>query len=345
MATSENAKIQFEVGKTVTDYTAMTDSGDHTVFTAGTVWSNESGYEPSIRPNGVVTGRNIVSTHATNDTVTIAAFTAYSGGTLYSVTATTTTVTRAASDVAQIHSITMNSSGSIAVVEGEDSADTTLSEVRGAAGGPPSIPADSVEIAQVRLTGNTPAAIASTEIFQDDNTHCERSDFPVVMTPVNTIGDGLLASVPAKKNSYVELSEALPLIHGTVATDAADAYKKIYIKYYTPSYAEVTRAVDFQPVVNSHTVKSTQVYNGVVGAKSSSIGQGGFKAFTSDNITDAILGREDKVTTIKHYPDRNKTPYTLTQGTLGINPTNPADDENYVDVTITATVKTARFSS
>ena len=118
MATSKNAKIEFESGQTVVNYAAMTDSGDHMVHTisGGTVFSGKSGFEPIVRPNGIVTGRNVISTHASNDTVTVGAFTAYSAGVLYSVSATTLVITRAVGNVAQIHSVTMNSAGVAVIV-------------------------------------------------------------------------------------------------------------------------------------------------------------------------------------------------------------------------------------
>jgi len=346
MATSKNAKLQFESGQSVTDYTVMTDSGDHKVHTVsgGTVWSGKSGYEPAVRPNGVVTGRNIVSTHASNDTVTIAAFTAYSGGTLYEVDATTASITRADTDVGQIHSITMNSSGSITVVEGEDSATSALSETRGAAGGPPSIPDDSVEIAQVRLTGNTAAVITADEIFQTVGTHHERFDYPAWTE--NNIGDGDKASVSAKKNAYIEFDSALPMIHGDTATDAADDYKKVYIRYYEPTMADAQKAMDFTPCENTHSISSTEVYgNKTVGSSSKSLGQGGFTAMLSDGVTDSLLAEQDEVVTVKFFPDRNKTAYVLTQGTLGVSRTYPTGDQNQAECTITAETASAGFAS
>lgn len=346
MATSSNAKLQFESGQTVYDYAAMTDSGDHIVHTVsgGTVFSGKSGFTPIVRPNGMVSGRNVVTTHASADTVTIAAFTAYSGGTLYSVSATTATVTRAGTDVAQVHSITMNSSGSIAVVEGEDSASSALSTTRGAAGGPPSIPADSVEIAQIRLTGNTSAVISADEIFQVVGDACERFDYP--MWSVNNIGDGLSATVAAKENAYVAFDSALPMIHGDTATDPADAYKKVYIRYYDPTFVEVAKCMDFTPVEQSHTVSSTQVYgNKSIGSSSASIGQGGFTAMLEDGITDALKLEQDKILTFKYFPDRNKSAYSLTQGVLGIKTTYPVNNQNQAVCTISAEVVTANFSS
>jgi hypothetical protein len=345
MATSKNAKLEFESGQQNYDFALMTDSGDHKVHTVsgGTVFSGKSGYEPDVRPNGMVSGRNVLSTHATNDTVTVAAFTAYSGGTLYSVSATSLAITRAATDVAKICSITMNSSGTVAEVEGDDSADASFSEVRGAAGGPPSIPADSVEIGQVRVTTNTAGVIASTEIFQVVGTHAERFDYP--LWDVNPVGEGDLADAAAKKTAFVEFNSELGLIHGATADAAADTYKQVYIQYYAPIFAEVSRSYDFVPAENTHSVTSTQVYNGTVGSVASTLGQGSFSALMGDNVTDALLQQQDEVITVRHYPDRNKTPYTLTQGTLGVSRTFPAADQNQADCTLSAEVGTVGFSS
>ncbi|PLX00485.1 MAG: hypothetical protein C0591_01075, partial [Marinilabiliales bacterium] len=79
MPNAKNALTYLESGRTLVDFTAMTDSGDSTVFTVSDlIFSGKSGFEPDVRPNGVVSGSDLVTTHATNDTVTIAAFTAYS---------------------------------------------------------------------------------------------------------------------------------------------------------------------------------------------------------------------------------------------------------------------------
>lgn len=346
MATSKNAKLQFESGQTVADFAAMTDSGDHKIYTisGGTVFSGKSGYTADVRPNGVVSGRNMVSPHATANTVAIAAFTAYSGGTLYSVTATTQLLTRASTDVAQIHSICMDDSGSITVVEGDDSGDSTFSTTRGAAGGPPAIPDDYVEIAQIKLDTNTSGVITSDEIFQVPGSQCERFDLPA--WNVNNIGDGDNADAAAQKNAYVEFYSAHPMIHGDTAEDPADSYKKVYIKYYAPVFVDAQRAIDFVPVENTHSVSSTQVYgNQSIGSVQASLGQGGFTAMLSDGVTDALLAEQDEIITVKYYPDRNKNPYILTQGTLGVKRTFPVADQNQAACTISAEVASANFAS
>lgn len=346
MSSSKNAKLLFESGQIVHDYTVMADSGDHTVHTVsgGTLFSGKSGFEPIVRPNGVVSGRNMVTAHADADKVTIAAFTAYSKGTLHSVSATTASLTRAATDVAQIHSVTMTDAGAIAIVEGEDSASSALSTVRGAAGGPPSIPVDSVEIAQIRLTGNTPAVISSDEIFQTVGDACERFDYPA--WSVNNTGMGLKADASAKQYAHVTFESALPCIHGAVATDAADTYKQVYIRHYTPTLVEASKAFDFMPVEQTTSVSSTQVYgNRSVGSSSTSLGQGGFSALLTDGLTDSLKAEQNEITTVKFFPDKNQAPYAITQGVLSIKTTYPVDNSNKAVCTISAENETANFSS
>lgn len=340
MATAESAKIQIETGQTPVDYAAMTDSGDQKVHTisGGTVWSGKSGYTPTVRPNGIVSGRNILSTHASNDKATIAAFTAYSKGVLKSVSATVAAITRTATaDKSQIHSITMASDGSIAVVEGTVSADLTFSETRDAAGGPPYIPANSVELGQARVTDEAAAVLLATEIYQVVGTHTERYDYP--LWTENNVGEGEAADAAAKKNAFIEFASALPAIH------TAGAYKQAFITYYTPIFTDQQKALDYTPIENSHTVSSTQYYRGTIGAVASSIGQGGFTALLDDGTTDAIVSEKDETLSVKFYPDENKTAYQLSQGKVGLTRSFPVDNQNQATVTISGENITAEFAT
>lgn len=337
MSTSANAKTEFESGQSVVDYTAMTDSGDHKTFTVsgGTVFSSKSGFEPTIRPNGIVTGRNLLSTHASNDTVTVGEFTAYSQGIEYDVDATTADIVRPASSKYNINSVYMTSSGTVDVVTGTDG--DAFSSERDAAGGPPYIPVDGVELGQVRLSDDTSAVIASSEISQADGTSAQRFDFPV--WTVNPIGEGDSAASSAKKNAHIEFASAL------TAMFAGGTYNKVYITYNAPVMAELSRTLDFTPVENTHSVTSTQYYNGTIGSTSSTLGQGGFTALMSDNVTDALVTNKDQVLTIKFYPDRNKSAYVLTQGKVGLARTFPVAGQNQAVVTISAETPSAEFSS
>lgn len=341
MATSENAKIQIETGQSLTAFAAMTDSGDNKTFTnAATVWSGKAGFAPDIRPNGIVSGYNLVTPAAnlSNNNVDIAAFTAYSIGVLRSVAAAANqAITRPATNVAKISSIQMTSAGAISIVAGTDGASTTFSETRGAAGGPPFILVDSVEIAQVRLTSSAAAVITAAEIFQVVGTHTERFDYPGFTS--NNIGDGSNASVSAKKNAHVLFDSALPLSHtGSVP-------KRVYNQYYTPTLSDMQRTLDFTPVENSHSVSSTQYYGGTIATSSKSLGQGSFTALLSDGVTDTLVANKDQILTIKFFPDRNKTPFILTQGTIGLGRTFPVSEQNQAEVTISSEVLSAEFIS
>ena len=338
MSTSKNAKMMFESGQSYTDFVAMTDSGDGIIFTAaGAIFSGRSGFEPSIRPNGIVTGRNLLSTHATNDTVSIAGFTAYSKGVEQEVSATTLALTRPATDVAKVLSVTMDEDGAIAEAVGVDSLSSAFSTVRGAAGGPPEIPVDSVELGQVRVLTSTAAAFVDTELFQVPGTHTERYDLPSFSS--NKVGDGDSAEVPAKENAYVMFADAIPAIHTSAAK------KRVYIAYYTPIFAQIQRAVGFVPSENTHSLSSQQYYDGAVGSVASSLGQSSFTAYMNDNITDALIALKDEVLTFKFFPDKNKLPYMITQGIMGMGRTFPVDAQNEASITISAENATADFAS
>ena len=340
MGTAQFAKIMMESGQTLFDYTKATDSCDHTVFTVAgkTIWSDKAGYEAIIRPDGVVSGSNMLSPHATNDTVTIAGFTCYLAGVLTTIGATTDTITRPATAVSKINSIVVTSAGVIDVIAGDDGTTTAFSETRDAAGGPPLIPVGAIEIGQIRVTSNTAAPITADEIFQAVGTHCERFDYPV--WSVNQIGDGDSATVAAKKNAHIEFASAIgdPIHTGLT-------YKSVYVRGYTPILSEISNSVDFKPAETSHSVSSTQVYNGTIGSQSSSLGQAGFTAMMTDGITDSLKQNKNQKLIFKFYPNRHKVPYSLTQGTLGIASTFPANNQIQASCTISAEKETADFAS
>ena len=149
MGTAGNAKIQYESAQSLVEYVAMTDSGDHIVFTsAANAWSDRVGYAPSIRPDGVITGIDILSAGSGLDEVDNIAFTAWLGGVLKEVSATTTTITRASSLTHVINSIILTGT-TVSAVKGVEG--TAFSTTRNAAGGPPYIPIGSIEIGQIKL--------------------------------------------------------------------------------------------------------------------------------------------------------------------------------------------------
>jgi hypothetical protein len=229
----------------------------------------------------------------------------------------------------------MASDGSIAEVDGTQG--SAISETRNAAGGPAYIPANSVELGQIRVSSATAAAISSDEVYQVVGSHTERYDYPV--WDENNIGDGQSAEASAQKNAYVKFASALSGDH------TAGAAKNVYIKYYAPIFSEVSRAFNFRPVENAHSVSSQEYYRGTIGAVSSAIGQGGFTALLNDGLTDAIVAEKDQILTVKFFADENKSPYSLTQGKLGLARTYPTDNQNQAEVTISAEKITAEFAS
>lgn len=325
MPTAENALLRYEGGQQVTAMSALTDSGDHIKFTStASLWSQRSGYAPVVRPNGLLTG-GAITTHASNNTINVAALTCNLAGVVTSVNAGTTTVTRPASNVAKINSITVDNTGALAVVAGTDGSNTTFSETRGAAAGPPLIPVGSIEIGQVRLTTSAAAPVAANEIYQVVGLHVERVDFPLYNVDYGSGSVSFLA--------------ALDPIH------TGPAAKKVYASYASPIFADVALASDFVPPETTHSVSSTPIYGTTLGSSSSSLGQGSFTAFLNDGVTDALITLKNQILWFKFFPDRYASPYLLMQGKLGISRTFPAGDSIQAACTISASAAATEATS
>lgn len=328
MATAENAKLQYEAGQSSVAMTALTDSGDHiTLTSAATLWSGRSGYAPVVRPNGLLTGGAITPDGSVaNDVVDIAALTLNLNGVVTSVAAGELTASRGvSSDTHRITSLTVNSGGSLAAVAGVDG--TAFSETRGADGGPPLIPVDSVEIGQVRLTSVTSAPVTADEIFTVVGLHRERADFPLY--DVN-YGPTVVDGVQTKAGGSVSMLDTLPLIH------TGPTAKKVFASYASPIFADVSLASDFVPPETSHSVTSTQVYGSTIGSSTASLGQGSFTAYLQNGVSDPLVVLKNALLWFKFYPDRYQTPYVLAQGKLGIARTFPAGDTLQAACTISA---------
>jgi len=319
MATNSKSLMEYETGVTPFLMSALADSGDHTLFdSSADLFSETDGNSPDVRPDGVLTG-GVVSAAVSGspDVVDVAALTCYLAGALTAVSAgLDESITRPATAVSKVNSITINSGGAITVVAGTDGTDANFTETRGAAGGPPYVPVGSIEIAQVRVASNTAAPITAAQIFQTVGTHREKSDYPS-LTLLNDSGQ-------------VEFASALPAIH------TADVPRGVYASYAEPVFAEQKFSNDFKPAEVSHSVSSEQVYGDTVGSSSESLGQGSFTAVLKDGITDDILSKKNQTLWFRYYQDRNKTPHILTQGKLGISRTFGAADQPKVTCTISA---------
>lgn len=321
---AEFGLLEMETNETLFAMAALTDTGDHELFTtaaalfSGRVSNDDVDYSAQIFPNGIATGGK-VTPDTVNDQVDVAALTGYLAGVLTSVSAAGgESITRGVSDGYRINSITVNSGGAIAVIAGTES--TAFSETRAATGGPPLIPVGSFEIAQVRTTSISAGVITADEIFDAVGLHKEKWDFP------------LWDNVP--EDGDIKFLSALPLIHtGVVA-------KGVYGKVYEPIFTEVSLSSEFVPPENSYSVNSEEVYNATVGTSSKTLGQGSFKVKFKDGVTDSVVTQESERLWFKFFPDRNKSPYILAQGKLGMTRSFPVGGASIgADCTISARSK------
>jgi hypothetical protein len=298
MPSAENAQLQYEAGQTAFAMSALTNSGDATTFTSSaTLWSRKAGFAPVVRPNGLISGGAIAVT-GTNNVVSVAALTCNLNGTVTSVNAGNATITRPASNVSKVCSITIDNSGAIAVVAGTDGASAAFSETRAAAGGPPLIPTTSIEIGQVRVTTSTAAVITAAQIFTVPGLHVERADSPLF--DINYAA------------GTVTFAGALPLIHtGTVP-------KAVHASYASPIFAAITQATNFVMPETSYSLTSTPIYGGAIASSTSTLNQGSFTAFLNNGVNDPLVQLKGQTLWFKFFPDRYQSPYMLTQGKLGL---------------------------
>lgn len=334
MATNDNSQIEYESGQNAYAFEKMTDSGDRKKFTASaSPWSDRSGFKVKVRPYGLLTPAAPVTVAASgsNDVVDVTALTAWmanvSGadaqGKVSVSAATDVSISRGVTtDTHRITSITVNSSGAIAAVAGVDH--TAFATTRGDAGAPPLIPVGSIEIAQVRTTSVTAAAITAAEIFQVPGTHQERADDTYTIDYAR---------------GEITFDNALDTIHtGSVAKD-------VYVEFNTPIFSLKPLTNNWVPAMNSHSTSSTQYYESTRGSSSASLNDASFETGLNDGTTDAILTIADLPSWFRFKQDKNESAYQLTLGKPGFAISNPAGDHPSATVTISPTQKTEFFSS
>jgi len=255
MPTAENAKLDYEGGQTSYAMEALTDSGDNTIFTSSaSLLSRRSGYAPVIRPNGLLTGGAVIpAVLAGTDDVDVAALTCNLNGVVTSVAADADVqITRPATNVAKVNSITVTSSGAIAVVAGTDGGSSTFSETRAAAGGPPLIPVGSIEVAQVRVTTSAGAVITEAQIYQVIGTHREIASYPQYTVDYSGGSITFLAALPDDHTRPVA--------------------REAFSSYAAPIFAEIALADAFKAPETTHSVSSTQIYNTTLGSAKETLG-------------------------------------------------------------------------
>ncbi len=332
-----NQAIYYEAGVTASAFALLTNGGDNKTFSdTRKPWSQATGSEAVIAPMGLLTGGALTpAAVVANNTVDMSAATAHmpaatganaSTGILSVAAAASLSATRSAVGGTPYltTSFTLTAAGAVAAVAG--TAGAAQSETRGAAGGPPLIPVDSVEIGQVRLSSITAAPVTASEIFQAPGLHQERADYPVYTA--DYLG------------GKITFASALPLVH------VGSLPKRVYARVSTPIFAEIPNTKDWVPAKESISVSSEAYYDGVVGSSSSSIGSASFSvAFGIDGVTDALLGKEGQNLMFMFKPDKNGVAYQLTQGTFAIAQTFGVKAAPAGAVTIAAQQATRNFAS
>ena len=316
MANAENAKIQYEGGQSQSPMAALSDSGDATTFeSSSALWSRRSGFEPVVRPDGLINGGSIIPAVSGSDNVVdVSAGTAYVGGQQVAFSASTDiTCARATSTNTHIiYSITVDSTGTIAAAAGTGS--TSFVDARGSAGGPPLIAATKIEIGQVRLIGTASKPVVAGDVFQVVGVHQERYDFPIYEVDYRT--------------GNVVFNSALQSIH------TGNIPKKVFASFAEPIFADVPKGTGFVPSETSHSVSSTQIYGTTLGSTSSTLNQSTFTAYLNDGISDGLVKLKNEILWFKFFPSKFQSGYILEQGKFGISRTFPAGDEIQASCTI-----------
>lgn len=297
--------VRYESGQTPQPFEVMTNSGDNQTFSA-------SFYPISLAANagfllalsGLQTG-GAITPGASNDQVNVAAMTlvdpgmsgANSEGVVSVAAANGVAISRGlTTDTHRVTSITVDSSGSVAAVAGVDG--TSHSEVRGAAGGPPFIPVDSIEIGQVRTTSVDAATVLTSEIYQAPGVTQETAGFPV---PTNIDYD----------DGEVTFASPLPSIH------TGGVPRRVHIKGSTPVFSDLGFSSDWSPAKESFSTSSTDTYDGAVGEAQSSLSTATWTSLLEDGIGDHVVTLEGQNIYVEYRPDRDKLlPRQLTQGLL-----------------------------
>jgi len=316
---TENAALMYEAGQTAVAITALTDAGDHKTFNStARIWSMKSGKAPVVKINGLLAGGLVTPADSgTSDKIDVAWARANIAGAVVDVNASTDlTVTRGLStDTHIINSLTINSSGAFAVIAGTDG--PSFSTSRGAAGGPPWIPTGSIEIAQIKLTSITAAAVTEDEIDQTVGVSQELADEISSIVMPCRVANTILGY------AGVDMVSAFSAIH---SDDAGSTVKcrKVYASYYTVSFATLQQVSDVKIPETTHSLSSTPYYGGAVASISPSRTQASFTAYLSNGIADPLIALKNSRLWFKFFPDQDDTDYHLFNGTLGLSRAYPA---------------------
>jgi len=178
LSVAKNFSILVEDGFQARGPALMADSGDGRFFTCGGARfslceKDENGIDrtPGVRPDGVRNGCFVsAAADGLADAVDVGHGTAWIGYAPVTVqAAANVAVPRPASGMKKTSSVALDATGAVSVIGGTDGAG--FSAARGAAGGPPFVPAGKIELATVALSHNA-AAVKEEEIsFMPEYSH------------------------------------------------------------------------------------------------------------------------------------------------------------------------------
>jgi hypothetical protein len=333
--------VYYEADQNEVAAIALTDSGDAKTFkSAVNFWSGRSGYTPTILPNGLISGC-VVTPGVANDSVRVTAGTCNLNGVadkpIAAVVDDSLVIARDLTNGFMKSSVTITNAGALAIVDGTAHV-SAHSTTRGAAGGPPWIQTDSIEIAQIWITSKTSAVITDAEIKQKPGLYTEMSLSPTWNIQYTSVSSGALGY------AGVTFDAAMPEIHSDNA-GTAKATKKVYASYCTPAFSMISKTSDFKRPANSKSISSTEYYGGAKGKVSTSLGAGSFKVL-SDTLGEGLLSYEGQKLWFKFYPDRLDTDvYVIAQGYLGVTETFDTDGSYTADCVIAAEAQGERVTN
>lgn len=305
----KDGQLRLETTATLYNNEAGTNSGDNKKFTySGTFFSmlEDDGTGTSRQPVVVVDGQKtggkiIPAISLANDKVDVAAATVNLAGVNVAVSASVDlALTRGATLANTWHSVQVNSSGTIVMVDGTEIATALLTTRGTSAGQIPYVAVGSIELGLIKILGNTPAPVVASEITNDP----EKSFEP---------GYNLVLEEAA-----VDFLTALVAIH------TGDVTRAVHATHYDPTFVTLSGVSEFGPPDKSLTATDETTYDGISTSITKGRNTGSFDALLTGLPGDPVLQNANGIRVMKFFPDRFKTEHQLMWASYSTTRTYPA---------------------
>lgn len=287
--------IYAEVSTHLVTTTRITEPADCKTYDSGTdFWVRST--EPTIRPDGVISGCSVSVTSGQNNKVTIGAGSVYIGGTEYAVAETTVTCSRGSDAAAPYitNAIYVDTDGACSVAAGIEG--TAVSSSYATNGGHPYIPdygtdSGAVLLGHVRFTDDADAEVDTSEIYTGVAEFTGDNSYTVDYV------DGIIDFVAAYSK-----------IHASSAWGSPTTYARgIYATWVYGVFQKVGDLFNWSIDVSDDRVDVTAFDDdwtrAVAGTKSWSGSASGY--WVNTTWWDAAIGDVPKL--LKLYPDGNVT--------------------------------------